>query len=69
MYPKLCKQYDDGTYGWWIVVPSDFGENLEDSEIPHDLQVALMLVKAHDCDWIMLDRDAEYAPELTVFNW
>ena len=54
-------------YGWFIWVP-DAPEIPEIEECPPDLMACILLARRHDCDYLLIDRDAELHPELTDYE-
>ena len=53
--------------GYFIHVPDLF--DLEEMEIPSDLRKCLELASKHDCNWLVLDTDAEVIDELETYVW
>lgn len=52
-------------YGWFIVV-SDWQDDKE--IIPEDLKQCLAYAEKNGCDWLCLDCDGKYYPDLQFFN-
>jgi hypothetical protein len=55
-------------YGWLIPV-MHYQEEIHITNIPRDLIAVLYYAKGLGCEWIHLDRDAEYDKELPSYEW
>lgn len=66
--------YQHGEYGWLICLAGDCVEHLKaDAEamavFPKELLAVMEYATANDCEWLLLDRDAEQIDELPSFDW
>lgn len=58
--------YEKGDYGYLILVP-EHDEDLHG--VPDDLKRVLEFAALHECEWVMLDCDANVITELPTFEW
>jgi len=56
--------YQKGDFGWFIWVPP-----VEHEGVPADLRAVLAYARTQQCDWVMLDCDAETIDNLPSFDW
>lgn len=57
--------YEKEEYGFFIpVIPSCVSE-----EIPEDIEKIVRFAIEKECDWIMIDRDAEGIEGLPTYHW
>lgn len=68
--------YEKGEYGYWIYVPQDDNEDMLQFIVSarkdgfSDPFIVLMEhARKHECQWVMLDRDADVDPELQEYEW
>jgi hypothetical protein len=55
-------------YGWLIPV-LDYQEEVHITNIPRDLIAVLYYAKGLGCEWINLDKDADFEKELPTYEW
>lgn len=66
--------YPKGPYGWFLLI-GDWDQTNETSNgfvpVPEDLEALALLSQREHCDWLCLDRDAEYATEAGInrYEW
>ena len=53
-------------YGYFVCVPPD---GFDCYNIPDDLRNCIEFAKENDCNWIIIDRDAEIIDELKTYEW
>jgi hypothetical protein len=57
-----------GTYGWFMWVPEDPGEQLNaEHSMPADLYHIFVYAKQAGADYLLIDTDAERNPDLPVY--
>jgi len=63
--------YYDFEYGWWIYVNKNPQpvKNFVGRGLSGALPTLLEFARAHDCQWIKLDRDADPIDALPTYEW
>ena len=57
-------------YGWlWSVPEQDAAELAHDGDWPSELLPIAQLARAHGCDYVLFDRDAEQTEMLPTYDW
>jgi hypothetical protein len=72
--PKWAQRmvaYPHGEYGWLICIAGDTVDHIDlvNDGVPEELYGVMKHAHAHDCEWILFDRDAELIDELPSFDW
>lgn len=57
------------TYGWLMYAPADPADRAEEYGWPDELAPIIALARAHGCDYVLFDADAERTTLLTTFDW
>lgn len=60
-----------GEYGWWVHVSDDPADeiSLKVAGMSAEFIGVITYARAHGCNWVLFDRDADHIPGLPVFNW
>lgn len=62
--------YPKSTYGWFISLPEFGSEGSERiAKIPYDLLLVMAYARGKDCEWLVLDRDADENGDLPIYEW
>lgn len=62
--------YEHGEYGWLLWVPDDVDEHATDYlDIPDEVLVVQRFARNLDCDYVLLDRDADRVDGLPTWEW
>jgi hypothetical protein len=58
-------------YGWFITrdPEMDYRAPIEELGMPKDLAAVHAQAQYEDCDYILLDRDADVCPGLLTYKW
>lgn len=59
----------DEHYGWLLWVPNDPDAEAATYQIPAAVLAIQRHARHHDCDYVLLDRDAHTTPDLPTWNW
>lgn len=67
---------DERTFGWLLWVPEDIDEQVAEYEaqdpehtIPEVIVNIWRYAKRHDCQYVLLDQDADVDPDLPSYAW
>lgn len=60
-------RYAKDEYGWFVFVPPS--PVIDELNLPDDLRRLLHYARDLQCDWVMLDRDAEAIDALPTYDW
>ncbi len=79
--PERLNSYDGviaypTRHGWLLWVPddpaehaADYGDPADGDGVPAEVLAVQVYARSGDCDWVMLDADAERDPALPVWEW
>lgn len=62
-YPHVHEMVGTGWFVWADPDPSP------ETQVPDDLRALFTYARSQNCDYILLDRDAETLDELPTFDW
>jgi hypothetical protein len=63
--------YLHGEYGWLLCIGGDAVDHIDlvNDGVPEELYGVMKHAHAHDCEWLLLDQDADLIDELPHFDW
>jgi hypothetical protein len=61
--------YPHGEYGWLIFVNEAKHDEELRAALPAEFTAILVQCEVEECEWLLLDRDAERIDDLPTFDW
>jgi hypothetical protein len=57
------------TYGWLMYAPDNARVRAEEYDWPAELAPIITLARAHGCEYVLFDADAEQTRRLPAYDW